>query len=107
MFHPSGNTPAVADLRLELLDANQKPNAALNQVAGLLVRMGMARQDSALAHSKLSHQRLIAVDQGLAFNPIQRRTVSSIASLLEHASCLSGRGAVGQSGLGRRRNYCR
>ena len=85
MFHPSGNTPAVADLRLVFLGANREPNAALDQVAGLFVRMGMARQDRALTQAKLGHKRSLAVNQRLAFNPVQRRTVSSIASLLEHA----------------------
>ena len=85
MLHPSGNAPAIADLRFVFLGANREPDAALDQVAGLLVGMGMARQDSALAQAKLGHQRLLAVDQGLAFNPVQGRTVSSIASLLEHA----------------------
>ena len=74
---PSGNTPTVADLRLVFLGANQNPNAALDQVAGLLMQMGMARQDSVLAHSKLGHQRL-------PLNPVQGQTVSCIASLLEH-----------------------
>ena len=32
-----------------LLSANDEPDAALDQVAGLLVRMGMERQDSPFA----------------------------------------------------------
>ena len=84
MFHPSRNTPAVACLRVVFLGANQKSNAALDQVACLLMRMGMARQDSSFAQAKLGHQRFLAVNQRLPFNPFQGRTVSSIASLLEH-----------------------
>ena len=85
MFDPSGNTPAIASLRFAFLGADHEPNAALDQVAGLLVRMGVVRQDSALAHSKLSHQGLLAVDQRLALNPVQGRTVSATTLLLEHA----------------------
>ena len=86
MFHSSGNTPAIARLRFVFLDANREPHAAFDQVTGLLVRMGMARQDSALAHSKLGHQRLLAVDQCLPLNPVQGRTVSTVTLLFEHAA---------------------
>ena len=86
MFHPSGNGPAVARLRIVFLGANREPDAALDQVSGLFVRMRMARQHSAIAHSKLGHKRILAVNQGLPFNPRQGRTVSSVTLLLEHAS---------------------
>ncbi len=60
MLDLSGDTPTVATLRLVFPGANEKPNAALDQVAGLLVRMGMARQDSPFAQPKLGHQRFLA-----------------------------------------------
>ena len=85
MFDPSRNTPTVARLRLVFLTANREPNAALDQIAGLFVRVGMAREDSALAQPKLGHQRLLAVNQCLALNPVQSWAVANVASLLEHA----------------------
>jgi len=84
MLDLAGDTPTVASLRLALIGANEKPDAALDQVAGLLVRMGMARQDSAFAQPKLGHQRFLTVNQRLPLNPFQDRAVSSIASFLEH-----------------------
>src|ERR1035437_9479605 len=85
VFYPSGNAPAVARLRLVFLGANREPNAALDQVAGLLMRMGMARQDRALAQPKLGHQGFATVNQRLPFNPGQGRTVSFVVSHLEHS----------------------
>ena len=85
MFAPSRNAPTVALLRLVLLAAHREPNAAFDQIAGLLVRRGMARQDSALAQAKLGQQRFLAVNQCLPLDPVQGRTVSAATSLLEHA----------------------
>ena len=56
----------------------------------------MARQDSARAQAKLGHQRLLAVNQGLPFNPVQGRTVSPFSSLLEHGDWHTNRGRMAQ-----------
>jgi hypothetical protein len=58
--------------------------------------MGMARQDSALAQQEFCHQRVLAVNQRFAFNPVQGWAVSSIASLLEHGYQATKRGRVAQ-----------
>ena len=48
MLDLAGDAPTVARQRFVLLSANDEPDVALDQVAGLLVRMGMERQDSPL-----------------------------------------------------------
>ena len=68
-----------------VFQSHREPNAAFDQIAGLLVRRGMARQDSALAQAKLGQQRFLAVNQCLPLDPVQGRTVSAATSLLEHA----------------------
>lgn len=49
MLDSSGDTPAIAALRLVMLSPNVEPHTTCYQVAGLLVGMEMARQDSAFA----------------------------------------------------------
>jgi len=84
VFDPSGNTPTVARLRLVFVGANRKADSAPDQVAGLLVRMRMSWQDRAFAQQKLRHQGSVAMNQSLPFNPVQGRTVATVASFREH-----------------------
>ena len=86
MFHATRNTPTVARGRLVFLGADQHPDSARDQVSCLLVRVGMSRQERALAEPKLGHQGLVAVNQGLPLDPVQGRSITGVASLREHAA---------------------
>lgn len=92
MFHSSGDTPAIANLDFECLGADQKPNAALDQLAGLLVRMGMVRQDRAFAETKLGHQRPLAVNQRLQLNTFRAGRYPLSLCFWNMADGLSGEG---------------
>ena len=85
VFDPSGNAPTVANRRLVFVGANRNPDSAPDQVPCLLVRMRMSWQDRAFAQQKLRHQGSIAMNQSLPFNPVQGRTVVTVASFLEHS----------------------
>ncbi len=84
MLDSSGDTPAIAALRLVMLSPNEQPHTTHYQVAGLLVDMGMARQDSAFAQPKLGHHRVFAENQCFPLNPVRDGTAPVIASLCEH-----------------------
>ena len=82
---PPGMHGLFTRLRLVSLGADREPNAPLDQVSGLLVRMRMAWQDSAFAQVKLRHQGFCAVNEGLPFDPLQRWNETFITFMLEHS----------------------
>jgi hypothetical protein len=62
-----GDAPAVSRSGIESFCSDRQPNAALNQVAGLFIEMGMTGQDTAGFQSEFSKKRLFPVCQGLEF----------------------------------------
>jgi len=86
VFDASRNTPTVASRCLVLLGANRKPEATPDQVAGLLVGVGVPGEDRTFAQQEFRHQGSVAVNQRLALNPVQSRAVTSIASFAEHGA---------------------
>jgi hypothetical protein len=85
VLHAPGNTPAIAGLRVVTLRADREAKVALDQVSGLFLGMGMARQSCAFAEPKLRQECLLPVNQSLSLNAVQGQLVASGVVLSEHA----------------------
>jgi len=80
----AGDGPAVAGAHFDAATANGQANASADQIAGLFLRMCMRWQRAALAHAKLGHQRMLAVNQSLALDPWQGKLIPASARFSNH-----------------------
>ncbi len=85
MLEASRDTPSVSGPCLIFLGAKEQPDAAADEIASLLVRVRMTRQDRTSAQPKLGHEGPLAMNQRFALYPVQRWTVPITAPFLEHA----------------------
>ena len=67
------------------LPVDRQVHAAGDEVAGLLVRVGVAREDRSLAQTEFRHQGLVAVNQRLPLDTIRGRAVDRRGQLASTA----------------------